>query len=115
MTGERKPDYVNHRKRLRQRFLDGGTDALHDYELLELLFAMAILRCDVKPATTTLIAQFKTFDGVFNASVDDLCTVKSLGEVAPVAIKVVRAATDRLLRAEVTGRPVLSSFEAVLD
>ncbi len=113
--GERKPDSVDHRKRLRQRFLDGGTDALHDYELLELLLAMAIPRDDVKPAVKALMARFKTFDGVVNASVDDLRTVKSLGEVAPVAIKVVRAATDRLLRAKVTGRPVLSSFEAVLN
>jgi DNA repair protein RadC len=115
MTGEAKPDYVDHRRRLRQRFLDGGPDALPDYELLELLLTMAIPRGDVKPAAKALMKRFGTFDGVVNASVDDLRTVKGLGEVSPVAIKVVRAAADRLLRSEVTGKPVLSSFEAVID
>ncbi len=115
MTGESKPGYVDHRKRLRQRFLDGGPDALPDYELLELLLTMAIPRGDVKPAAKALMKRFGTFDGVVNASVDDLRTVKGLGEVSPVAIKVVRAAADRLLRSEVTGKPVLSSFESVID
>lgn len=115
MTGESKPGYVDHRKRLRQRFLDGGPDALPDYELLELLLTMAIPRGDVKPAAKALMKRFGTFDGVVNASVDDLRTVKGMGEVSPVAIKVVRAAADRLLRSEVTGKPVLSSFESVID
>jgi DNA repair protein RadC len=115
MTGETRPDYIDHRKRLRRRFLEGGADALPDSELLELLLTMAIPRGDVKPAAKALMQRFKTFDGVVNASVDDLRTVKGVGEVSPVAIKVVRAAADRLLRSEVTGKPVLSSFESVID
>ncbi len=115
MTGSAKPDYVDHRKRLRHRFLEGGPDALPDYELLELLLTMAIPRGDVKPAAKALMKRFGTFDGVINASVEDLRTVKGLGEVSPVAIKVVRAAADRLLRSEVTGKPVFSSFETVID
>ena len=36
--GVRLPSYIrDHRKRLRRRFLDGGADALPDYELLELV------------------------------------------------------------------------------
>ena len=115
MGEAKKPDYVNHRRRLRQRFLDGGGDALPDYELLELLLTMAAPRGDVKPLAKALVARFGGFAGAVNATVDDLRSVKGMGEVAPVAIKVVRAATDRLLRAEITGKPVLSSFDAVLD
>ena len=115
MPGEAKPDYVEHRKRLRRRFLDGGPDALPDYELLELLLTMAIPRGDVKPAAKALMARFKTFEGVVNASVDDLRTVKGMGEVAPIAIKVVRAAANRLLQQNVLKKDVLSSFENVID
>ena len=114
MADAREPGHAAHRKRLRRRFLDGGATALADYELLELLLTMAIPRGDVKPAAKALMARFETFDAVVNASVDELRTVQGLGEVAPVAIKVVRAAADRLLRAELAGKDVLSSFDAVL-
>lgn len=114
MADAREPGHAAHRKRLRRRFLDSGATALADYELLELLLTMAIPRGDVKPAAKALMARFETFDAVVNASVDELRTVQGLGEVAPVAIKVVRAAADRLLRAELAGKDVLSSFDAVL-
>ena len=38
------PHHLGHRQRLRQRFLDGGAEALPDYELLELLLFLAIPR-----------------------------------------------------------------------
>lgn len=41
----RQPSYIrDHRKRLRQRFLQGGAAALPDYELLELVLFRAIPR-----------------------------------------------------------------------
>ena len=41
----RQPSYIrDHRKRLRQRFLQGGGAALPDYELLELVLFRAIPR-----------------------------------------------------------------------
>ena len=46
----RQPSYIrDHRKRLWQRFLQGGAAALPDYELLELVLFRAIPRQDVKP------------------------------------------------------------------
>ena len=37
VQGARLPSYIkDHRKRLRTRFLEGGPDAMPDYELLEL-------------------------------------------------------------------------------
>ena len=49
------PHYHGHRERLRERFLDAGSDALADYELLELLLFRAIPRRDVKPLAFPLI------------------------------------------------------------
>ncbi|MEK9705665.1 MAG: hypothetical protein VW233_06685, partial [Paracoccaceae bacterium] len=44
------PSYIkDHRKRLRERFINGGADAVPDYELLELVLFRAIPRQDVKP------------------------------------------------------------------
>ena len=54
---EAKPHYFGHRDRLRQRFLQGGPDALADYELLELVLFMAIPRRDVKPIAKQLLVK----------------------------------------------------------
>jgi len=37
-----KPHYSGHRERLRDRFRKGGSDALPDYELLELVLFRAL-------------------------------------------------------------------------
>jgi DNA repair protein RadC len=44
-----KPHYFGHRERLRRRFREGGSDALPDYELLELILFRAAPRRDTKP------------------------------------------------------------------
>jgi DNA repair protein RadC len=36
-----KAQYIGHRKRLRDRFLKGGGEALQDYEMLELVLFLA--------------------------------------------------------------------------
>ena len=36
---EKPPHYHGHRARLRQRFLEAGSDAVSDYELLELILS----------------------------------------------------------------------------
>ena len=58
---EPAPHYLDHRQRLRARFLDGGADAMPDYEILELVLFAAIPRRDVKPLAKTLIAHFGNF------------------------------------------------------
>lgn len=37
------PHYLNHRKRLRERFLKAGSEGMHNYELLELLLRFLFL------------------------------------------------------------------------
>jgi hypothetical protein len=59
------PSYIrDHRKRLRERFLEGGATAVPDYELLELVLFGALPRQDVKPLARSLIEAFGDFNGV---------------------------------------------------
>ena len=44
-----KPHHTGHRKRLRERFLSSGPEALADYELLEMILFPAKPIGDVKP------------------------------------------------------------------
>ncbi len=112
---EAPPHYLGHRERLRTRFREAGTDALTDYELLELVLFRALPRRDVKPLAKTLIAKFGSFAEVVAAPEARLAEVKGLGDSAITDLKIVHAAAGRMARGQVHKRPVLSSWSAVLD
>ncbi|MDP2520508.1 RadC family protein [Shimia thalassica] len=110
------PSYITeHRKRLRQRFLNGGADALPDYELLELILFRAIPRQDVKPLAYTLLDAFGDFNRVLSAPALRLKEIKGVGDAVIQELKIVEAAAHRLARSRVLQRHVLSSWDALLD
>lgn len=109
------PHYSGHRQRLRDRFLTGGSDALPDYELLELLLFMAIPQRDTKPLAKALIAHFGSFADVIAALPDRLKEIEGVKSGTVAALKIVEASALRLARSKVIGRPALSSWEALLD
>ena len=112
---EAPPHYLGHRDRLRARFREAGTEALSDYEMLELVLFRALPRRDVKPLAKTLIAKFGSFAEVVSAPEQRLHEVKGLGEAGVTELKIVQAAASRLARGKVQGKTVLSSWSAVLD
>ena len=110
-----KAHYHGHRQRLRQRFLAAGSEAISDYEMLELILFRAIPQRDVKPLAKDLLATFGSFSEVIAAPVERLKEVDGLGEAAITELKIVQAAANRLVRGEVKQRQVLSSWSNVLD
>jgi DNA repair protein RadC len=112
---EPAPHYHGHRERLRARFLKGGSDALADYELLELVLFRAIQRRDLKPLAKNLIKQFGSFAEAVSAPIERLKSIKGLGDAAITELKIVEAAAHQLARGQVQNRPVLSSWSNVLD
>lgn len=114
--GTRLPSYIaDHRARLRARFREGGAAALPDYELLELVLFRAIPRQDVKPLARLLLDTFGDFNRVVTASPARLVMVKGVGEAVITELKLVEAAAQRMMRARVINRPVLTSWDALLD
>jgi len=112
----RLPSYIaDHRKRLRTRFIEGGAAAMPDYELLELLLFRAIPRQDVKPLARLLLETFGDFNRVCTAAPARLAKVKGVGEAVVQELKIVEAAAQRMMRARVMHRPILSSWDALLD
>ena len=107
--------YHGHRQRLRQRFLAAGSEAISDYEMLELILFRAIPQRDVKPLAKNLLAAFGSFSEVIAAPAERLKEVDGLGEAAITELKIVQAAANRLVRGEVKQRQVLSSWSNVLD
>ena len=111
-----QPSYIrDHRKRLRTRFMNGGADALPDYELLELVLFRAIPRQDVKPLARHLLETFGDFNRVISAPVHRLRDVKGVGDAVIIELKVVEAAAQRLALSRVINRSVISSWDALID
>ena len=112
----RTPSYmVDHRKRLRTRFMDGGAGAMPDYELLELVLFRAIPRQDVKPLAHALMQEFGDFNRVVTAPVERLRGFKGVGDAVICELKIIEAAAHRMARAKVLNKHVISSWDALLD
>jgi DNA repair protein RadC len=109
------PHYRGHRDRLRERFLEGGADALPDYEMLELMLFRAIPRQDTKPIAKALLARFGTFGDVLAAAPERLKEVKGVGDKVVFELKLINAAAVRLSRKSVLDRPALTSWQALID
>lgn len=113
---ERLPSYVaDHRQRLRARFSEGGAAAMPDYELLELLLFRTIPRQDVKPLARRLLDTFGDLNRVVTAPPARLVQVPGVGEAVAQDLKIMEAVAQRMMRARVMQRPVLSSWDALLD
>jgi DNA repair protein RadC len=119
--GQQKPRHAKpagapgHRQRLRERLDIGGSDAVPDYELLEMILFRAVARADTKPIAKRLLEEFKTFAEVINAEPVRLKQVPGVGDRAVSEFKLIRTAAQRLLKSEIVKRPILGSWQAVLD
>jgi DNA repair protein RadC len=110
-----KPHYHGHRDRLRARFQDGGADAVADYELLELYLFRSIPRRDVKPIAKDLIAKFGSFAETVSAPINLLIEVKGVSDKVALDLKILQAGGQKLGQENVLGRPILSSWTALLN
>ncbi|CAO3447432.1 UPF0758 family protein [Azospirillum argentinense] len=112
--------HKGHRQRLYSRFLDGGPDALQDYELLEMILFAVNPRRDVKPLAKALIRDFGDLWSVVNAPPPRLrgyCVgeVSLASDKAVATLRVVGAAALRGMRQRVMDRPVLANWQSLLD
>ncbi len=89
ITDNKKPKNVHegHRERLRQRFLSEGLENFQDHNVLELLLFYSVPLKDTNEEAHNLIDTFGSLSGVFDASFEDLCNVKGIGERSATLIK----------------------------
>lgn len=112
----RLPSYIrDHRKRLRTRFMQGGAEAVPEYELLELILFRSLRRQDVKPLARALLDTFGDINRVLTAPPERLREVKGVGNEVVTDLKIIEAMAHRMARARVLQRHVISSWDAILD
>ena len=112
--GSNRPHYWGHRQRLRDRFLAGDDTALPDYELLELMLFFAVRRADTKPLAKQLLARFGSLAGVVNASTEQLGEFDGMNHYIITLFKAVRLMAARIVRADLTERPLLDNWDALI-
>jgi DNA repair protein RadC len=112
--GAAAPHYRGHRERLRQRLIEAGSASLPDYELLEVILFAGNPRGDVKPLAKTLLARFGGFAAAVSADPAALAAA-GLGPAGIAALKAVREAALRLMFSELEGRPVIGSWDKLIE
>ena len=114
-TANSRHSGAGHRARLRERLLNGGAEALADYEVLEYLLFGASARADTKPLAKDLIERFGSLAAVLDAEPGALKQVKGLSDAGIGALKIAALAARRMARSQVREKPVLGSWQALLD
>lgn len=77
-------DYLGHRKRLRERYVKNGYEALQDYEIIELLLTFVKQRVDTKPLAKQLIKKYGTIEEILKADIKDLKETEGIGDITAV-------------------------------
>jgi len=82
---------------------------------VELLLTLCIPRRDVKPVAKALLKEFGNLRGVLDAPAEALQKVPGMGEVAPVALRVIRETATLYLQQTAEGRSVLDNVGKLED
>ncbi|WP_428841961.1 RadC family protein [Marivita geojedonensis] len=83
--------------------------------MLELILFRCLSNGDVKPLANLLIATFGDFNRVLSAPIERLTELKGVGPEIAFDLKLIEAATHRMSQGKVLKRPVISSWDALLD
>ncbi len=106
---------AGHRQRLRERFLAGGLEGFHDYEVIELLLTLTTPRKDCKDAAKAALNRFKTLQDVLEASPRELCKVNGVGPKNLFGIKLIKAVADRYLEKKLIHKDAINDSRALFD
>lgn len=112
---EEPAHHHGHRARLRERFMRGGLDNFADHEAVELLLTLCIPRRDVKPLAKKLLAHFGSLKGILDAPMDELQQLDGMGQVTPVALRIIKETMVLYLRQQAEQLPMLDSVDALID
>ncbi|HCG76324.1 MAG: hypothetical protein CO162_07525 [bacterium (Candidatus Ratteibacteria) CG_4_9_14_3_um_filter_41_21] len=110
-----KPDYLEHRKRIKAKYKSGGTKGWLDYEILEFALSFAILRKNTKPIAKELLSKFKIINGVLDADRKDLEKICGISEHTALFLNFLKDVAIIYLEKGLYKKDLVSSPEVVYD
>lgn len=109
-----KPDYIDHRTRLRQRFLEHGVDGLLDYEVIELFLTFVIPQKDVKTEAKEVIRRFGSIKGFIEAEEKELSEIRYFKDKAIALRKFIREISELYHLESVKSIPISQSRQELI-
>ncbi|WP_300674198.1 DNA repair protein RadC [Desulfoluna sp.] len=108
-------DRQGHRQRLRERFLSGGLEGFHDYEVVELLLTLGTPRRDCKGSAREALARFGSLQAVFEADDRELMEVSGIGPSNLFGLRLIKSVAERYLEARMVQHPCILNSRELLD
>jgi DNA repair protein RadC len=113
VMGSIRPTFER-RQRLRQCLIKAGAENLPDYELLQVMLFTSNPHSDVESLVGELLDRFGSLAEVMSADTDALAAA-GLSLPAIAGVKFVREVALRFMRAELHERPVVSSWDKLIE
>ena len=113
VMGSIRPTFER-RQRLRQCLIRAGAENLPDYELLQVMLFTSNPHTDVESLVGELLDRFGSLAEVMSADTEALAAA-GLSLAAIAGVKFVREVALRFLRAELHQRPVVGSWDKLID
>lgn len=82
-----KTVHAGHRKRMRQKILDGGISGFQDHEVLEYLLFYTIPRKNTNELGHLILNKFGSFSALYQASIDEICEIPGISRKSAAFIK----------------------------
>ncbi|MBW6480296.1 MAG: DNA repair protein RadC [Bacteroidales bacterium] len=110
-----KPHYLDHRSRLRDRFIQQGISALQPYEVIELFLTFVIPQKDVKPAAKEAIDKFGSVKGFFDANEKELSQIPFFKDKALALRKFIKEVSLLYYKQQAEQLPVTQSKDELIS
>jgi DNA repair protein RadC len=104
---------AGHRKRLRNRFLQGGLNGFLDYEIVELLLTLGTPRKNCKQMAKQAIKKLGGLQEVLDASLEELQQIKGIGPQNVFGIKLFQAISERYAKGKIPAKILMDSPRVV--
>jgi DNA repair protein RadC len=106
--------YLNHRTRLRNRFMEQGINGLQPYEIIELFLTFVMPHQDVKKEAKEIIEKFSSVKGFFDADPQELRKVKLVKDKAITLIQFIKEISSIYQRQLAEDIPLSQSREELI-
>lgn len=110
-----KPHYLDHRSRLRDRFIQQGISGLQPYEIIELFLTFVIPQKDVKPAAKEAIDKFGSVKGFFDADEKELSQIPFFKDKALALRKFIKEVSLLYYKQQAEQLPVTQSKDELIS